>query len=78
MLTKYISLPIFIVSFILGLVFIYMIGPDIKTIYIYPTPNNYKKYQYKDEAEQCFEFKPNKIDCPFNIFSINSIPVQTN
>jgi hypothetical protein len=78
MLTKYISLPIFLISFAIGLAFVYTLGPDIKTIFIYPTPSNYTKYQYKDSAEQCFQFKPNEVDCPFNIFSINSIPVQTN
>lgn len=78
MLTKYISLPIFLLSFALGLFFIYIIGPERKNIYIYPTPSNYTKYQYKDNAEQCFEFKPVKTECPINPFSIKSVPVQTN
>jgi hypothetical protein len=76
MLTKYISLPVFLVSFALGLAFIYIIGPDIKTIYIYPTPSNYTQYQYKDGVEQCFEFKPEEIKCPLNVFSIKTVPVQ--
>jgi hypothetical protein len=78
MITDYVSIPLFIVSFALGLAFTYIIGPDVKTIHIYPTPSNYMKYQYKDNAEQCFEFKPIETDCPFNIFSIKSIPIQTN
>jgi hypothetical protein len=78
MLTKYISLSVFLVSFVIGLLFVYVVGPDIKNVYIYPTPSNYTKYQYKDNADQCFQFKPIETDCPFNIFSIKTIPVQTN
>jgi hypothetical protein len=76
MLTKYISLPVFLISFALGLAFVYIIGPDVKIIHMYPTPSNYTKYQYKDNAEQCFEFKPLEVKCPFNILNIKSIPVQ--
>lgn len=78
MLIKYISLPVFLISFAIGLALVYFLGPDIKTIYVYPTPVNYNNLQYKDDADQCFQFKPTETDCPFNIFSIKTIPVQTN
>lgn len=77
MLTKYISLPVFLFSFCLGLAFVYIIGPEMKTVFIYPTPENYLNYQYKDNAEQCFQFKPNKVECPWNPLSIKSIPIQS-
>ena len=48
MLTKYICLTTFIISFSLGLFFVYVLGPQMKTIYIYPTLDNYLKYQYKN------------------------------
>lgn len=76
MLLDYISLPIFLVSFAIGLLFIYIIGPEIKTIHVYPTPENYKKMQYQDKANQCFEIRPVEVTCPFNAFSIKSIPIQ--
>jgi len=63
MLSKYISLPIFLISFAVGLFFIYVIGPEMKTIYIYPNPDNYNKYLYKDTANQCFEIKPVETSC---------------
>jgi hypothetical protein len=76
MLSKYISLPIFIISFSIGLFFVYVLGPEIKTIYVYPSPQNYMKTQYKDNSNQCFQFKPIETDCPINPFSVKTVPVQ--
>jgi hypothetical protein len=73
---NYISLPVFLVSFAVGLFFVYVIGPEKKTIYVYPTLENYTKTQYKDSAGQCFEFKPTETSCPFNPFSIKNVPIQ--
>ena len=76
MLSHYISLPVFLTSFAIGLFFVYVIGPESKTIYIYPSPENYMKTQYKDNADQCFQFKPVETQCPINPFSIKSIPIK--
>jgi hypothetical protein len=76
MISKYISLPAFLISFAIGLFFIYIIGPEIKTIYVYPSPNNYLKTQYKDISNQCFMFKPIETKCPINPLSIKTIPIQ--
>jgi hypothetical protein len=76
MLSKYISLPVFLISFSLGLFFVYVIGPESKTIYIYPSPQNYMKTQYKDNANQCFQFKLTETKCPLNPFSVKTVPIQ--
>jgi len=76
MLSKYLSLPIFLISFALGLFFVYILGPESKTIYIYPNPQNYMNIQYKDAVDQCFEFKPVEATCPINPFSIKTVPIQ--
>ena len=76
MISDYISLPIFLISFIVGLYCVYILGPEIKTIYIYPSPENYMKTQYKDKAKQCFEFKPKETKCPINPLAIKTVPVQ--
>lgn len=73
---NYISLPIFFISFIVGLVFVYFLGPDAKTIYVYPSPENYMKTQYKDNIGQCFQFKPTETTCPINPFSVKTVPIQ--
>jgi hypothetical protein len=76
MLSKYISLPIFLISFSLGLFFVYILGPDTKTIYMYPNLQNYMNIQYKDSVDQCFEFEPIETTCPINPFSIKTVPIQ--
>ena len=76
MLSKYIHIPIFITSFAIGLFFVYVIGPEIKTIYMYPSPSNYSNMQYKDNTDQCFQFKPVETKCPLNPFEIKTVPVQ--
>lgn len=76
MISKYVSLPVFIVSFSIGLFFVYVLGPEIKTIHVYPSPQNYMKTQYKDDSNQCFQFKPVETDCPLNPFSVKTVPVQ--
>jgi hypothetical protein len=62
MLLNYISIPIFLVSFAIGLFFVYILGPESKIIYVYPSPENYMKTLYKDTSEQCFKFKPTDFE----------------
>jgi hypothetical protein len=76
MILNYISIPVFIISFAIGLLFVYILGPDKKTIYIYPTPENVNKFLFKDKADNCFEFDEEIIDCPSDQTKITNIPIQ--
>jgi hypothetical protein len=76
MISNYISLPTFLISFAIGLFCVYIIGPESKTIYIYPSPQNYMKTQYKDSSNQCFQFKPVETNCPINPLSVKTVPIQ--
>ena len=76
MLSNYISLHVFLISFVIGLLFIYITGPEIKTVYVYPSPQNYLNTQYKDNVNQCFQYKPVETNCPINPFSIKTVPIQ--
>ena len=76
MLSNYISLPVFLISFGIGLFCIYITGPEIKTVYVYPSPQNYLNTQYKDNVNQCFQYKPVETNCPINLFSIKTVPIQ--
>jgi hypothetical protein len=76
MLLNYISIPIFLISFAIGLFFIYVLGPEIKTIYIYPSPENVDKVLFKDKADNCFSFEEEIVDCPSDEKLISTIPIQ--
>lgn len=77
MIFNYISLPIFLISFAIGIFFIYTLGPEMKTIYIYPSPENTGKVLFKDKAENCFYFKQQHVKCPKDNTNISFIPIQT-
>jgi hypothetical protein len=76
MLTKYISIPVFLSSFIIGIIFVYFLGPETKTVYKYPSPSNYKNILYKDNVDQCYQFKPVVTECPINPYHVKTIPIQ--
>jgi len=76
MLFDYISLPIFLISFSIGLLFVYLLGPEIKTIYVYPTPENVDKLMFKDKADNCFQFEQEDVECPNDLTQITEIPIQ--
>jgi hypothetical protein len=77
MLLNYISIPVFLVSFAIGLFFVYILGPEIKTIFIYPSPENVDKILFKDKAENCFSFEEEIVQCPKDESLISKIPIQT-
>lgn len=76
MIFDYISLPIFIISLAVGLFFVYIMGPEMKTVYIYPSPENVDKVLFKDKADNCFYFKPVEVKCPADKSKITNIPIQ--
>lgn len=73
---KYISLPLFIFSFLIGMVYLYMSSPPTRNILIYPTVDNNSKFQYIDKAENCFTFEAKENKCPFNPGTLKTIPIQ--
>ena len=73
---KYISLPVFIISFILGMIYIYISAPPTRNILIYPTVDNVNKFQYKDKAENCFTFIAKEENCPYITSSLKKVPIQ--
>lgn len=76
MILNYISIPTFLISFAIGLFFVYILGPETKTIYIYPSPENVDKVLFKDKADNCFYFEQEIVECPKNENIISKIPIQ--
>ena len=76
-LTKYINVPVFIISFAIGLFFVYATVGDMRTIYIYPSPENTELMIYSDKASQCFAFEQKEVGCPVNPMEIAKIPTQS-
>lgn len=76
MLSNYISLPVFLISFAIGLFFIYILGPETKPVMIYPSPENVNKVLFQDNAENCFSFQETEVECPKDSSLLSTIPIQ--
>lgn len=76
MINKFIDFRVFLISFALGLLGVYIYQPKLTTIYVYPNPDNTNNIQYRDKANICYKFNPNKTKCPANKDKIYTIPVQ--
>lgn len=76
MIFRYLSLPVFLVSLAIGLFFVYAYGTDMKVIYVYPTPENVNEFLFKDDANNCFTYEPQVVECPKDVSKIKSIPIQ--
>ena len=74
---KYINVPIFIISLAIGLFIVYITMPDMRKIYVFPTPENIDILQYRDKTKSCFQFNQKEVTCPSNEFEISKIPIQT-
>ena len=74
-LSSIISIPVFIISLSIGLLFVYLSTPPPTVIYVYPTPENINKVEYKDKADNCYQFKSTEVSC-VNSDEIKTIPIQ--
>jgi hypothetical protein len=77
MLFNYISLPIFIISFAIGIFLTYIMSPENKIVYVYPSPENIDKVLFMDKAKNCFYFEQQEIECPKDNGLLSNIPMQT-
>ena len=76
-LSKFINIPIFLVSLAIGIFAVYITLPDMRKIYVYPTPDNIDILQYRDKTDSCFHYKQQEVNCPKDENKITKIPVQS-
>tara|TARA_Y100001978_G_C23396855_1_gene292673 strand:+ start:251 stop:475 length:225 start_codon:yes stop_codon:yes gene_type:complete len=72
---KFLSGSVFLLSFIVGLLVMYIQQPETTKVYVYPTPENLSKFQWKDNIDNCYEWEKQKVNCA-NYKNINHIPIQ--
>ena len=77
MLSKYINIPVFIVSFAIGVLFVYIFTNNNRTIIVYPTHENYNLLQYRDKIGNCYSIEETEVECPSDANQVSTIPAQT-
>ena len=70
---KLINLPAFIISFLLGILYVYFTSPPQQDIIVYPTDDNKHLFQFRDKISNCFQLKQNIIKCSNDV---EEIPIQ--
>lgn len=78
MIGKFIHYPAFIISFLLGIIFVFLAAPQNKIVHVYPTPDNVNNIEYIDHAKNCYTFRAQKISCPSDAAAVKTIPIQTH
>jgi len=73
---RFINVPVFLASFVFGLIAVYITVDDTRRIFVYPTPDNVASMQYRDKAGTCFDFKAKEVTCPANSGDIAKIQAQ--
>ena len=73
---KYLSIKTFIISFLVGMLFIHLSSPTQRSVVVYPTVDNQDMFQYKDMADKCFAFNPDVVKCPHLDNNVSVIPPQ--
>lgn len=77
MLSKYINIPVFLISFAIGIWFVYMFNDNNRTILVYPTHENYSLLQYRDKVGNCYSIEETEVECPNDATQISKIPAQS-
>jgi len=75
-LKKYVDIRFFLISFAIGIFFVYITLNESNQVYVYPNPENVQYIQYQDKTDQCFEFKEVPVQCPTDKSDMFQIPVQ--
>tara|TARA_Y100000591_G_C21575188_1_gene565439 strand:+ start:79 stop:345 length:267 start_codon:yes stop_codon:yes gene_type:complete len=79
MFDKYIKLNVFLISFSIGIFYVYMVQPQKEVVYRFPNPDNVSKLVYKDNNDTCYKYKVEERNCSeLNKNQIKSQPILEN
>tara|TARA_Y100000816_G_C25890073_1_gene464364 strand:- start:210 stop:458 length:249 start_codon:yes stop_codon:yes gene_type:complete len=73
MLEKYIKLNYFLISFSIGMLYVYLVQPPKEIVHRHPNPNN-TDIIYTDKNNTCYKYKVEKRNC--NELNKNEIESQ--
>ena len=73
---KLFSFPVFLISFAIGILIVYLTSPPPRPIMVYPTPENVSELLYRDQASQCYRFMPKEVKCSSKSKTMSQIPPQ--
>jgi|UniRef100_A0A6C0IS39 hypothetical protein len=76
MLSRYINIPIFLIALSIGIFAVYITVPEKRNIYVFPTHENVEIMQYKDKADNCFQYKEIEVTCPTDEKKITQVKPQ--
>jgi hypothetical protein len=63
MFSDVIKLHTFIISFGLGMLYVYLVQPKKEVVYRFPNPNNLNKLVYTDKNENCYKYNVQEKNC---------------
>lgn len=70
---KIINFRVFILSFLIGVLGIYLSSHESQKVTVYPTNDNRHLFQFRDKVDNCFQLKQNIVKCSNDS---EEIPVQ--
>ena len=67
-----------VVSFCIGIGYIYIVTPPPTVIRKFPSPYNTKNLIYRDQEHNCYKYKHEKVTCDDIIANVIDQPVLEN
>ncbi len=60
------NIPVFILAFICGILYVLIVNPEVKSVIKYPTPYNVHKNIYRGLSDECYKFEAKEVKCTNN------------
>ena len=70
-----VNVPVFLISFVIGIFLTYLFTPMPKVVFKYPKPDEVDNYTFKDDSGTCYKYAAQETSCPSDD-SATEFPVQ--